>query len=502
MISHPRWSFIILLFFHSTYFSWGEAFSVVGPSHSIISYIGEDIMLPASLSPALNAEGFQVRWFTAEFRSPVLLYTNYSIVNQTDRRMSIFQEELKNGSVSLLVQSVRVSDEGIYTCHVDSGEQQEKVQIALSVEVLGTQPSISVSSTDDQQTRLECSAEKWNPQPEVIWRDMNGADVTSQSSVTTERDMEGLLKVSSVITVKEEHNVFTCLMRSKAPKPDWASRLCVYSFSPRASGWLAAFCVLLALCVLLTPLLLIQWTRMRDRSLKYDAKVQLLRLRFLQKEVEMSQRVTNAEWSVIYSSAADVTLDLDTANPRLIVSEAGKQVRHVDTWQSMTDNPKRFDPSVFVLAKEGFTSGRHYWEVEVGEKTDWIVGVARESVDRKGDVNLSPYDGFWTLCLLKEEMFDYLALTDPDVHLPLRVNPWTVGVFLNYDEGQVSFYNAKTHTHLYTFKESFNEKLYPFFCPCDNDGGKNADPLIISIMPKVKLGRSNDLKKNSSRIRR
>uniref|UniRef100_A0A8C4T7A5 B30.2/SPRY domain-containing protein n=1 Tax=Erpetoichthys calabaricus TaxID=27687 RepID=A0A8C4T7A5_ERPCA len=159
----------------------------------------------------------------------------------------------------------------------------------------------------------------------------------------------------------------------------------------------------------------------------------------------------------------DVTLDLDTANPRLIVSEAGKQVRHVDTWQSVTDNPKRFDPSVFVLAREGFTTGRHYWEVEVGEKTDWILGVARESVDRKGDVNLSPYDGFWTLCLLKEETFEYWALTDPDVHLPLRVNPWTVGVFLNYDEGQVSFYNAKTRTHLYTFKESFNEKLYPFF---------------------------------------
>uniref|UniRef100_A0A8C4T2M0 Butyrophilin subfamily 1 member A1 n=1 Tax=Erpetoichthys calabaricus TaxID=27687 RepID=A0A8C4T2M0_ERPCA len=424
--------------------------------------VGEDVMLPAFLSPALNAEGFQVRWFTAKFGSPVLVYTNYSIVNQTDRRMSIFQEELKNGSVSLLVQSVRVSDEGIYTCHVVSGELQKEVQIALSVEGY---------STDDQQTRLECSAEKWNPQPEVIWRDMNGADVTLQSTITTELDTEGLLNVSSVITVKKDHNVFTCLMRN-------ALLLGFAGFSPGASGWLAAFCVLLALCVLLTPLLLIQWTRMRGAY---------------RTQTESCISVTGVLNSSLHKS--DVTLDLDTANPRLIVSEAGKQVRHVDTWQSVTDNPKRFDPSVFVLAREGFTTGRHYWEVEVGEKTDWILGVARESVDRKGDVNLSPYDGFWTLCLLKEETFEYWALTDPDVHLPLRVNPWTVGVFLNYDEGQVSFYNAKTRTHLYTFKESFNEKLYPFFCPCDNDGGKNADPLIISIMPKLKLGRSNDLKK-------
>ncbi|KAG2463438.1 VTCN1 inhibitor, partial [Polypterus senegalus] len=91
------------------------------------------------------------------------------------------------------------------------------------------QPSISLSSTEGQKTRLECSAEKWNPQPEVTWRDMNGADVTSQSTITSELDSEGLLRVSSVLPVKEEYNVFSCLMRSKAPKPDWHSGLGIYS---------------------------------------------------------------------------------------------------------------------------------------------------------------------------------------------------------------------------------------------------------------------------------
>ncbi|XP_039595136.1 zinc-binding protein A33-like isoform X2 [Polypterus senegalus] len=293
---------------------------------------------------------------------------------------------------------------------------------------------------------------------------MNGADVTSQSTIKSERDSEGLLRVSSVLPVKEEYNVFSCLMRSKAPKPDWHSRLGIYSFSPGVSGWLVAFCVLLVLCLVPTPLLVIQWRRMRETNTRYDS-------------IEKSQRVTNAEWRRICSSAADVTFDPETAHPCLIVSEDGKEVRHTDTRQRVTDNPKRFDNYVLVLAREGFTSGRHYWEVEVGGKTEWTLGVARESVNRKEKITLSPDNGYWTVWLRNEN--EYEALNYSSVILPLRVKPQTVGVFLDYDEGQVSFYNAQSRSHLYTFTDSFTEPLYPYFSPEPNDGGKNAAPLVI-----------------------
>ncbi|XP_039598378.1 butyrophilin subfamily 1 member A1-like [Polypterus senegalus] len=104
---------------------------------------------------------------------------------------------------------------------------------------------------------------------------------------------------------------------------------------------------------------------MRETNTRYDSIVGFLSLWFLHKEIEKSQRVTNAEWRRICSSAADVTFDPETANPYLIVSEDGKEVRHTDTRQRVTDNPKRFDDCAGVLAREGFTSGRHYWEVEV-----------------------------------------------------------------------------------------------------------------------------------------
>ncbi|XP_039598856.1 E3 ubiquitin-protein ligase TRIM39-like [Polypterus senegalus] len=187
--------------------------------------------------------------------------------------------------------------------------------------------------------------------------------------------------------------------------------------------------------------------------------------------------LTNAEWRRICSSAADVTFDPETANPWLIVSEDGKEVRLTDTWQEVMDNPKRFDRYVIVLARRGFTSGRHYWEVEVGGKTEWTLGVARESVNRKEEITLTPDDGCWTVGLRNEN--EYTANTDIAVPLPLRVKPQTVGVFLDYDEGQVSFYNAQSRSHLYTFTDSFTEPLYPYFSPCNNDGGKNAAPLVI-----------------------
>ncbi|XP_039599253.1 butyrophilin subfamily 1 member A1-like, partial [Polypterus senegalus] len=137
---------------------------------------------------------------------------------------------------------------------------------------VGTQPSISISSTEDQQTRLECSSEKWSSRPEVTWRDMNGIDVTSQSNLTVQRNDEGLLRVSSVIPIKWEFNVFSCLMRSNTTRPAYLSKVGVYVFSPNVSGWSVVFWLSMALCVTATVLLILKWRRMRDKKSTYKTK--------------------------------------------------------------------------------------------------------------------------------------------------------------------------------------------------------------------------------------
>ncbi|XP_033046171.1 E3 ubiquitin-protein ligase TRIM69 isoform X1 [Trachypithecus francoisi] len=172
-----------------------------------------------------------------------------------------------------------------------------------------------------------------------------------------------------------------------------------------------------------------------------------------------------------------LTLDPKTAHPNLVLSKNQTSVWHGDIKKVMPDDPERFDSSVAVLGSRGFTSGKWYWEVEVAKKTKWTVGVVRESIIRKGICPLTPEQGFWLLRLRNQT--DLKALDLPSCSLTLTNNLDKVGIYLDYEGGQVSFYNAKTMTHIYTFSNTFIEKLYPYFCPCLNDGGENKEPMHI-----------------------
>ncbi|XP_035620633.1 zinc finger protein RFP-like [Oncorhynchus keta] len=177
--------------------------------------------------------------------------------------------------------------------------------------------------------------------------------------------------------------------------------------------------------------------------------------------------------------AVDVTLDPDTANPYIILSTSGKEVRYQQKQQDLLDNPKRFSTCPCVIGNKGISSGRSYYEVTVKGKTKWDLGVARESINRKGTITLSPKDGYWTVAL--REKCKYLACTSTPVLLSLREKPQKVGVFVDYEEGLVSFYDVEARSHIYSFTGcTFAKKLYPYLGPCANFGDENSAPLIIS----------------------
>ncbi|XP_034721363.1 pyrin-like, partial [Etheostoma cragini] len=190
-------------------------------------------------------------------------------------------------------------------------------------------------------------------------------------------------------------------------------------------------------------------------------------------------KLFESELKRVQQYAVDVTLDPDTANPQLILSHGRKHVCVGDVWKNLPDNPERFSDCVYVLGKPSFSSGRFYFEVQVKGKTKWSLGVARESINRKGKITLSPQDGNWTILLRNTN--EYKALAGPGVLLSLKSPPQNVGVFVDYDEGLVSFYDVDAAALIYSFTGcSFTEKLLPFFNPGLNDGGENSAPLIIS----------------------
>ncbi|XP_053193274.1 nuclear factor 7, brain-like [Scomber japonicus] len=188
--------------------------------------------------------------------------------------------------------------------------------------------------------------------------------------------------------------------------------------------------------------------------------------------------VAPLELKRVQQYAVDVTLDPDTAHPNLILSADGKQVYDGDVRKNLPDNPERFSTNPCVLGKQSLSSGRFYFEVQVKEKTKWDLGVARESINRKGDIPLSPENGYWTIWLRNGN--EYKALENLSVRLSLESHPQKVGVFVDYEDGLVSFYDVDAAVLIYSFTDcAFTEKLYPFFSPCKNDGGTNSAPLII-----------------------
>ncbi|XP_038561253.1 E3 ubiquitin-protein ligase TRIM21-like [Micropterus salmoides] len=221
------------------------------------------------------------------------------------------------------------------------------------------------------------------------------------------------------------------------------------------------------------------WTEVSVRPPSYEGTVGRAVNQLEETLSKQMKKLLEAELKRVQQYAVDVTLDPDTAHPNLILSDDGKQVHDSDVKKNLPDNPERFDTCAVVLSKQSFSSGRFYYEVQVKGKTKWDLGVARESINRKGVLTVRPQNGYWTICLRNQN--EYEALADPAVRLSLKSQPEKVGVFVDYEEGLVSFYDVDAAALIYSFTGCcFTEKLYPLFSPCLNDGGENSAPLIIS----------------------
>ncbi|XP_064197384.1 E3 ubiquitin-protein ligase TRIM35-like [Anguilla rostrata] len=173
-----------------------------------------------------------------------------------------------------------------------------------------------------------------------------------------------------------------------------------------------------------------------------------------------------------------VTLDPNTAHPKLSLSEDLTSVRYSGERQQVLDNPERFDTGLCVLGSEGFSSGRHCWDVDVGGDENWWVGVAEESTSRKGPVDLSPRKGVWCIYHYKGK---YKTMTSPSTLLAVQRKLQRVRVQLDWDRGEVSFSDPSDNTPLYTLQHSFTERVFPLFARDVRGSHLQICPLKVSV---------------------
>ncbi len=174
-----------------------------------------------------------------------------------------------------------------------------------------------------------------------------------------------------------------------------------------------------------------------------------------------------------------LTLDPDTANPRIILSADDTEMSTTAQIQDVPDYPSRFDVVLAVLGKEGFSRGRNYWEVSVANKNCFHLGMASESVQRKGSIRFTPANGFWTIVLNKQGQ--YRAIDNKPSVIPIQTQPQTLGILLDYKKGQISFYDAGARSHMYTFVgQRFTDKIHPFINFCVEDAENPTSIVLIT----------------------
>ncbi|XP_075768939.1 butyrophilin subfamily 1 member A1-like [Pelodiscus sinensis] len=464
-------------------------FTVRGPDHPVTASLGGEAILPCHLSPKMSAKNMEVRWFRSHFSEIVHLYRDgqdqyREQILEYEGRTEILKGDITTGSVSLRIRDIQPSDHGQYTCLVDSSVSSEEALLELQVAGLGSDPDISLEGYQDGGIQLVCGSSGWYPKPETEWRDQQGQLLPSASESSFQAS-DGLFRTEiAMVLIEASNQKVSC--RAQNPRLNQGRVLAISIaelFFPKDNSWMVAMGVMLPLLAGLIALAsYCYWrqhrekeTLLSDRDREKEALQAAMERQTAEYEAAKELGLTRAQ-----GYAVDVTLDPDTAHPELVLSEDRKRVRYGDTRQDLPETPERFENYLIVLGTEGFAGGRCYWEVGVGDKTDWDLGVCRESVSRKGDVTYSPEGGFWVVGLWDG---GYEACTFPRTPLPVSARPSRVGVFLDYEAGEVSFYNVTDGSHLFTFTGTFSGTLRPYFSPSNNAGGTNAAPLTICPVP-------------------
>ncbi|XP_045860375.1 butyrophilin-like protein 1 isoform X2 [Meles meles] len=505
----------LLLLFQLPAGGSAEEFIVIGPSEPIVAVLGGDITLPCRVSPVMDVENMELRWFRSKFSEAVFIYQNQQEQREEELaeyrgRTSLVKDFLSLGEAAVRIHNVQAFDNGLYTCFFRMGIFYEEASLELKVAGVGSAPQVHITGPEEDGVQIVCMASGWLPKPQVHWRALSGEKFLTFSE-TQAQDAEGLFTIEATLVVRDSSsgNV-TCSVLNPILGQEKAMAIFIPEpFFPRSSPWKLAFIVILTVLMLLllgavfyimrehTAKLqeMQEWEKLhRDKEEDQQIKEEALKARDeLQADLDWRKSVylaalkkakLYADWRKEKFQSLSVRLDPESAHESLAVSDDKTSVTFKDSCKGAEDGVYS------VLGHEDITSGCCYWEVEIrnAERSEWALGVCRRDVERKGWYQESPEKGFWVVGTYADT---FCCLPYNSEHV--RSIPQRVGVFLDLNEGDVSFYNMTDGSHLFSFPlTSSCGTLFPYFrlrsddvslTICSGVGGPVQTPLPVNSPP-------------------